>query len=528
MKRRLIAVLLSIALLAAAAFCAGAAVYLDTQNHWAAAYIDEATSKGLFAGVDDLHFSPDTDMTRGMFVTVLGRTAGVDPSDYDPAFLAHYFTDVDVHAYYAPFVAWAVSVGVTDGVGDGRFAPELSVTREQMARFIHSCMDICGCFAEETAEEAPEETSDEIPALPEEFQRSEFVPTPREPLREETEPTENYGFSDFDQIADWAKESVALLKNSGLFSGAPDGMGGVAFLPKKTATRAEGAVVFLNLLELLSQTELPAKISVSNLVLNQDIAEVPAGLTLELSATVFPLDATDQRVLWYSTDREVLTVDAAGCVTGVAEGIAEVHARSVNGIDVCCTVTVTPAPEPEIEIYLPSGELYAPTSWYDKCMLIFGQLYDDPRLAYANAEEAKLHMTDIKVPAWDIDASGNKYTRYFYLEVHENVAPIVVQIFNEIYALPEQVPIHSLGCYRWDGKCEHSIGLAIDINPMENYYCTPTGQAVVGKYFKPGEDPYSIPVMGAVDQIFANYGFKRGIYWNNGYKDYMHYSYFGT
>lgn len=536
MKRRLIAVLLGIALLAGIAFCAAATVYLDTENHWAAAYIDEATSRGLFAGVDELHFAPDTEMDRAMFVTVLGRAAGIEPDSYDPAFLADYFTDVDPDAYYAPYVAWAVSVGVTDGIGNGQFAPQGKVTREQMACFLRSCMDLCGYFAppaeEALSEEEAQAVSEEIPALPEEFQRPEFTPTPREALSDEWDviEAENHGFSDFEDISDWAKESVLLLKDSGLFEGAPDGMGGFAFLPKKTATRAEGAVVFLKLQELLAQTERPDEIAVNNIVLNQDTAEVQATATLSLSAMIFPLDATNQRVLWYSTDREILTVDADGCVTGVAEGEAEVHARSANGIDVFCTVTVTPAPEPEPEVLIltPAEGVYAPTSWYEKCMLIFGQLYDDPRLAYANADEAKPHMTTIKVPAWDIDASGEKYTRYFYLEIHENVAQIVAQIFDEIYALPEQVPIHSLGGYRWDGKCEHSIGLAIDINPTENYYCTTDGTAVVGKYFKPGEDPYSIPVMGAVDQIFAKYGFKRGIYWNCGYKDYMHYSYFGT
>lgn len=544
MKRRLVAVLLTAALLVSIAVCAGAVVFFDTQNHWAVSYIDKATSLGLFAGIDEQHFLPDADMTRAMFVTVLGRAAGIEPTDYETEFLAQYFTDVQADAYYAPFVAWAVSVGVTEGVGDGKFAPDLPVSREQTACFIHSYFKVCGFMAEESAQEE----ENERPLLPEEMRRPEITqeqidiltsktadtelppddlppeetdaPDETDTPEETDEPVETV-FSDADTIAVWAQNSVELLKDSGLFAGAPDGAGGYLFMPQKTASRAESAVVFCKLQTLLSDFVPPEQIVANNIIMNLDSAELAIGTSINLSATVFPLEADNQRVLWYTTNRAVLTVDSAGCVTAIAEGEAQVRARTANGIEAVCAVTVT---QPLQE----QPDIYAPVSWYDKCMLVFGELLNDPRLAYANNEEALQHMTTIVVPAWDIDVNGEKYTRYFNLTIHENVAQIVAQIFDEIYALPEQVPIHSLGGYRWDGKCEHSVGLAIDINPMENYYCTNDGTAVVGKYFKPGEDPYSIPVMGSVDQIFANYGFKRGIYWSNGYKDYMHYSYFGT
>ena len=165
----------------------------------------------------------------------------------------------------------------------------------------------------------------------------------------------------------------------------------------------------------------------------------------------------------------------------------------------------------------------------EKLQFIFGRTnISDPRRVYANDAEAKEHMVAITVKTWDINSSGQKYTRTWTLRVHENIAPTMQAIFAEIYALPEQPPIHSLGGYRWAGVSEHSVGLAVDINPNENYYCDPNGNAITGKYFRPGEDPYSIPVGGSVDQIFSKYGFTRGIYWNSGYKDYMHYSFFGT
>ena len=80
----------------------------------------------------------------------------------------------------------------------------------------------------------------------------------------------------------------------------------------------------------------------------------------------------------------------------------------------------------------------------------------------------------------------------------------------------------------WSGRSEHSCGTAIDINPKENYYCDPMGNPLSGEYWKPGEDPYSIPLDGEVATIMAKYGFTQGVNWSNGFKDYMHFSYFGT
>ena len=165
----------------------------------------------------------------------------------------------------------------------------------------------------------------------------------------------------------------------------------------------------------------------------------------------------------------------------------------------------------------------------EKLLMIFGTTkISDYRLVYANNAAAKPNMTDVTVKTWDINSAGEKYTRTWKLTVHKNIAATVEAIFAEIYALPEKPPIHSLGGYRWANKSEHSVGLAIDINPRENYYCSPSGTALTGNYFRPDSDHYSIPVNGSVDKIFAKYGFTRGIYWRTGYKDYMHYSFFGT
>ena len=54
---------------------------------------------GIFNGVSATRFGPNDGLTRGMFVTVLGRMAGVDASAYRGETI---FTDVVPTAYYAP------------------------------------------------------------------------------------------------------------------------------------------------------------------------------------------------------------------------------------------------------------------------------------------------------------------------------------------------------------------------------------------------------------------------------------------
>lgn len=176
----------------------------------------------------------------------------------------------------------------------------------------------------------------------------------------------------------------------------------------------------------------------------------------------------------------------------------------------------------------------AEEDYRDKCARIFGTVVDDPRDYYdceaSDYEKATDHLVTISVQVWDFADSSHttKITKNISLQVHENIAETVKAIFAEIYAGDEKFPINYAGGYYTSTQSEHNPGLAIDINADSNYYCKPDGTAVVGSHWDPENDPYSIPEGGDVDQAFANHGFRRGIYWNSGYRDYMHYSFFGT
>lgn len=79
------------------------------------------------ADAHDGTYSPTQGITRAEFVTMLWRMAG-SPS----VGKIQEYTDVtDKDAYYYNAVYWASAEGITNGVGDNRFAPDYSCTREQ-------------------------------------------------------------------------------------------------------------------------------------------------------------------------------------------------------------------------------------------------------------------------------------------------------------------------------------------------------------------------------------------------------------
>lgn len=165
---------------------------------WYEAAVLYARANGFFDGTSATTFEPDGPMTRAMFVTVLGRMAGVEAADYAGA---TDFSDVAEGTWYAPFVKWAARYGITTGTGNGKFSPDGRITREEMAVFFVRYF----------------ETFDAMP-------KADTTVT--------TKP------ADLDEVSSWAQESVLKLWALGLLNGD-----GVNFAPKDKATRAQTAAL---------------------------------------------------------------------------------------------------------------------------------------------------------------------------------------------------------------------------------------------------------------------------------------------
>jgi hypothetical protein len=103
------------------------------KSQWSYEAISYVTGKGYFKGTSATLFSPSANMTRAMFVTVLGRMAGEE--DNTNAVTA--FQDVPTGKYYTGYVAWAADNGIVLGTSATTFSPDDNVTREQMAVFLY-------------------------------------------------------------------------------------------------------------------------------------------------------------------------------------------------------------------------------------------------------------------------------------------------------------------------------------------------------------------------------------------------------
>lgn len=104
-------------------------VKVGTWYYDAVAFVYE---NGLMQGTSATRFSPDSSLTRAMLAQILYNRAG-KPTVKDKSA----FTDVTNSAWYADAVIWAYGEGIVSGVGGGKFAPDASITREQLAAMLY-------------------------------------------------------------------------------------------------------------------------------------------------------------------------------------------------------------------------------------------------------------------------------------------------------------------------------------------------------------------------------------------------------
>lgn len=180
-------------------------MFTDIANHWAKEDIEFVAARGLLSDIGNGLFSLNDTMTRGMFVTALGRLAGINPENYKP----HSFTDVKADAYYAAYVEWAVQKNIVKGTGDRLFSPDAPVTREQMAVIMAN-------YAE---------------------QMGYSIPTPLVAA----------SFADNDKISTQMTKEIEVMQRAGIIKGKD----GNCFDPQKNATRAEVSAVLRRFMEIV-------------------------------------------------------------------------------------------------------------------------------------------------------------------------------------------------------------------------------------------------------------------------------------
>ena len=103
-------------------------------DDWYAGRLGYALEHGLISGYDDGTFGPYDPVSRAQVATILWRMAGRPEVD------APHFPDCDYSegSYYAKAVSWARAERVISGRDDGTFAPNVSVTREELATMLRN------------------------------------------------------------------------------------------------------------------------------------------------------------------------------------------------------------------------------------------------------------------------------------------------------------------------------------------------------------------------------------------------------
>lgn len=177
MKRRFVAVLLSLCLILAFIPVSAMAVeFDDAQGHWAEAAIDRWSDAGVVSGVGNNNFDPEGEMNRAQAASVFSELLQLT----DEADISN-FTDIPDNAWYAGHIAKCVDAGIMAGMSDTTMEPETTLSREMFFTMFAQAMGI------------------------------------------EREETSDVKFNDSAEASSWAVGYINALANRGFISGMGDG-----------------------------------------------------------------------------------------------------------------------------------------------------------------------------------------------------------------------------------------------------------------------------------------------------------------
>lgn len=157
-------------------------------------------------------------------------------------------------------------------------------------------------------------------------------------------------------------EKVAVLvnvRNSTKTFTIPAGMAGTynnAFTNTSTTLTA-GSSQSLTAYQyiVLTNANVPV-VAVTGVTASPATASVRVGITVQLSASIAPSNATNQGVTWTSSNTAVATVSANGLVSGITAGTATITVKTNDGNKTSTSaITVTPASTFTVHFYKPSA-----------------------------------------------------------------------------------------------------------------------------------------------------------------------------
>lgn len=173
------------------------------EDDWFEESVKYVTNNNLMNGMGDNKFSPSSNMTRGMIVTVLYR---MSESGYNGKST---FVDVKESEYYSSAVAWAAENEIVNGIGDNKFAPNAEITREQLIVILYRYAKVM------KVDVSVGENTNILP------------------------------YDDFNEIAEYSISAFQWGCGEGIISGRTS----TTLSPKGTASRAEVATMLMRFME---------------------------------------------------------------------------------------------------------------------------------------------------------------------------------------------------------------------------------------------------------------------------------------
>jgi hypothetical protein len=171
-------------------------------NAWYSKAVGFVAARGITEGTGNGNFSPEAKLTRGQLLVMLMKAYGISP-DKTPK---DNFADAG-NTYYTGYLAAAKRLGISNGVGNNRFAPEKDITQQEMYTLTYNTLKSIG----------------QMPAN-----------SSAKTLKD---------FTDADKVATWAKDAMTFMANNGIVVDS-----GSKLYPDGKANRAHMAQVLYNLL----------------------------------------------------------------------------------------------------------------------------------------------------------------------------------------------------------------------------------------------------------------------------------------
>ncbi len=177
------------------------------ETDWFFKGVEYVVDKDVMSGVSENQFDPSGKLTRAMLVQMLYNMESRPACDAENAFM-----DVPVGQWYTDAVIWANDAKIVSGMGEGLFAPNMEITREQMVAMLYNYAKYKGYDVTASADLS--------------------------------------AFADTASVSTWAQPAMQWAVAEGYISG----MGDSQLAPQGTATRAEIASVIMRFMEATAES----------------------------------------------------------------------------------------------------------------------------------------------------------------------------------------------------------------------------------------------------------------------------------